>query len=208
MDQMTLATKPKMLLNEISVLDKGHVALLSSSNSGVKLKELSDQLFGSLPHYSFLEIANATLIVKCPLFVQLKLSQYGFTIIQAPHKGDVEAFLPDMTDVQAPVREDSETIADDIMRTTEALLINPKSYQADGCNEFVSQVITPINVYTTLVVHGTLAQWIHYLNSSDKVPDQVKKYNEAIKQVISNEWKNYNAFSELAKKRYGTTKEK
>jgi len=205
---MTHASKTKMLLNELKVLDKGHVALLSSSNSGARLKELSDQLFGSLPHYSFLEIANATLVVKCPLFVYMKLAQYGFTIIQAPHKGDVEAFMPDMTDVAAPVREDSETIADDIGRTTEALLINPKSYQADGCDEFVSQVITPINVYTTIVVHGTLSQWIHYINSAEKVPAPVSKYNDAIKELITNEWKNYKAFSELAKRRYGAAKEK
>ena len=193
-----------MLLNEIPCLDKGHVALMSSSNGGAKLKDLADALFVTLPHASFGDIANATLIIKCPLFLQLKLSQYGFTIIQAPHKGAVEAFIPDMTDVQAASAEDGTAISDDINRTTEALLINPKSYQEDGCDEFTSQVITPINVYTTLVVHGTLNQWLIYLNTKTKLPKAIKSYNDAIREVLLAEWKNLNAFKDLAKGKYAT----
>lgn len=193
-----------MLLNEIKVLDKGSVALLSSSNGGVRLKELSDNLFGALPHDGFGDIATATLVVKCPLFLQLKLSQYGLKIIQAPQKGKVEAYAPDLSDVGAPNHEDGSAIADDLNRTTEALLINPKAYQQDGCDEFVSQVTTPINVYTTLVVHGTLNQWIHYLASDKKAPNVVKKYNLAIQDILKAEWKNLNAFKELVKNRYGS----
>ena len=192
-----------MLLNEIKVLDKGSVALLSSSNGGARLKELSDTLFGALPHDGFGDIATATLIIKCPLFLQLKLSQYGLKIIQAPQKGHVEAYAPDLTDIGAADPQDGAAIADDINRTTEALLINPKAYQSDGCNEFVAQAITPINVYTTLVVHGSLNQWIHYLASDAKAPDLVKKYNAAIQDILKAEWKNLNAFKGLVKNRYG-----
>ena len=193
-----------MLLNEFKVLDKGSVALLSSSNGGARLKELSDKLFGALPHDGFGDIATATLIIKCPLFLQLKLSQYEFKIIQAPQKGHVEAFFPDLTNVNAADPQDGSAIADDLKRTTEALLINPKAYQADGCDEFVSQTITPINVYTTLVVHGSLNQWIHYLSSNAKAPDVVKQYNAAILDILTAEWKNFNAFKGLVKNRYGT----
>lgn len=192
-----------MLLNEFKVLDKGSVALLSSSNGGVRLKELSDTLFGALPHDGFGDIATATLIVKCPLFLQLKLSQYGFKIIQAPQKGHVEAFIPDISNVAAPDPQDGSAIADDLKRTTEALLINPKAYQQDGCDEFVSQSITPVSVYTTLVVHGSLNQWIHYLASDKKAPDVVKQYNAAILDILTAEWKNFSAFKGLVKNRYG-----
>jgi len=194
-----------MLLNEFKVLDKGSVALLSSSNGGAKLKELSDTLFGALPHDGFGDIATATLIIKCPLFLQLKLSQYNFKIIQAPQKGNVEAFIPDLTNVNAADPQDAAVIADDLKRTTEALLINPKAYQADGCDEFVSQTITPISVYTTLVIHGTLNQWIHYLASDARAPNIVKQYNTAIQNILSAEWKNFNAFKNLVKGRYGSS---
>lgn len=179
-----------MLLNNINILDRGRVALISSSNMGTRLKELANEFFRSSLHDSFPDIAHATLYLKCPLFVQLYLSKFNISIVPIPQLDkEPEAYLPDFTDVAAPDRQDSEVIADDISRTTAALLINPKAYQADGCDRFTSQLITPINVYTELVVSGSLRELIKICGNEDK-PNAIKLYCNAIKDILVAEWGN------------------
>lgn len=177
-----------MLLNKINLLDSGHVALISSSNVGVRLKELADEFFLADLHDSFLDIATLTIYVKCPLFVQLYLSRYDLKIITVqPKSEELQAYKPDLTDVGAPDRLDSEAIADDINRTTEALLINPKAYQADGCDRFTSQVIMPISVYTELIVHGSLRAFLDLLKDQPR-PKAIAVYKDAINDIVVAEW--------------------
>lgn len=186
-----------MLLNRLSVLDKGYVALISSSNSGIRLKELSDEFFKADTPPEFTQIASATIIFKCPLFVQLQLSKLGFTIVQVPPKQDaLEAYNPDFTDIGTPVKEDNLAIADDLYRTSQALLINPKAYQHDGCNRFISQVNTPISVYTELLISGSLNTWFAYLNQ-ENLPSPLEVYRVAVESILRAEWKNLDDLRKL-----------
>jgi len=174
-----------MLLNKLPVLDKGYVAFVSSSNNGETLKKL--QLATSVPLSELAAISSLTLAIKCPLFVQLYMSKFSFQIFNIP-QNEVEAFEPDLTDIEGNDHEISAAIADDIKRTTAALLINPQSYQKDGCERFVSQVITPISVYNELVVHGSLEQWVRF-SEAENLPKQIQMYANAVKDIVKNEWK-------------------
>jgi hypothetical protein len=191
-----------MLLNKINVLDKGFVALISSSNDGQRLKELQDEFFKAHFQSTFLSIANATILFKCPLFVQLSLSKFGFKIIGIPVTEDKqEAYIPDITEIGSGTREDNIAIADDMYRTTEALLINPKAYQHDGCNRFTAQVITPVNVYTQLIVHGTLEQWLQYI-SQENLPNALFVYRTAVENLLKAEWKELQQIKSSTANRY------
>jgi hypothetical protein len=176
-----------MLLNKIPVLDKGYVALLDSSMTTQTMRDIGTELYGGEYPIALEELGTMTVAIKCPLFVQLFLSKYDLKVLNA-NSGNLEAYLPHPGDIGAPERLDSEAIADDISRTTDALLINPKSYQADGCDRFMSQLTTPINVYTTLIVSGSYSEWCK-LAYEKKLPGPVEAYCIALGQIITAEWK-------------------
>lgn len=175
-----------MLLNKLPVLDKGYVAFVDSCNNSGKLKELTLEFMRSADGYSIADIASLTLVIKCPLFVQLNLSKFNLKIITALNQ-ELEAYYPNVGEIGGKDRETNQLIADDIERTTEALLINPKSYQADGCDRFVSQVIMPINSYTTLIVQGSYNEWKRFCGQSNP-PAPIKSYAETVKQILDMEW--------------------
>jgi len=177
-----------MLLNRRNCLDKGYVALISSSNGGVTLGNISLDMLRGVPVEELVHLASATMAIKCPLFVQLSLSKFGFDIINMPVDA-VEAFIPDLTDIDSGDMEIDKEIAADLTRTTHALLINPIAYQKDGCDPFVSQVVTPISVYNELIVHGSLERWMKFLKSKD-IPFVAKDYWNAVHEILTNEWKN------------------
>lgn len=176
-----------MLLNKIPCLDKGFVAFVSSSNNSDRLKALALEFFQTTDHTNLTHIANLTLVIKCPLFVQLNLSKFNFNIVTANAK-DVEAFCPNAGEIGGTDHETNRLIADDMMRTSEALLINPKAYQTDGCDRFVSQILMPISTYTTLIVHGTYNEWKRFC-AQNAAPQPLVSYTTAIKQVLDMEWK-------------------
>lgn len=179
-----------MLLSKIPVLDKGYVALIDSSNTTQRLRDLGQEFFGGDYSFSLLEdIGTLTLAVKCPLFVQLNMSKFNLKIINTSSSSDLEAYIPNATEILASDRQTCESIADDISRTTEALMINPKAYQADGADRFLSQIITPINIYTTIIVHGSYKDWCSFAYEQNSVPKPIKAYHAAIRQVIDAEWK-------------------
>lgn len=168
----------------------------------MRLKELKNEFFKAQLHSDFLKIASATLYIKCPLFIQLQLSKYGFIITQIPALEDkLEVYIPDETEIGSPDLETNRVISDDINRTSEALLINPQAYQADGCDRFISQVITPVNTYTEILVHGTLEQWLAYL-SQDKLPKPCEMFLTTIQGILLAEWDNIKELRELAAKRF------
>lgn len=177
-----------MLLNKIPCLDKGYVAYISSSNNSDKLKELSLEFLRSTDWSSLKTMANLTIAMRCPLFVQLNLSKFHFTIVTAAAIGEPESYRPNAGEIGGSDRATNELIADDIARTSEALHINPKAYQADGCDRFVSQILTPISTYTTLIVHGSLDKWQEFVRQTN-VPAPLSSYINSVKQIIDMEWR-------------------
>src|SRR5665213_1954810 len=132
-----------MLLNRIPVLDKGYVALIDSCNTTSKLRDMGQEFFGGEYPTSLEQLGSLTVIMKTPLFVQINLSKFNLRIINADANAMAttpEAYIPNAGEVGAKERLNSESISDDISRTSAALLINPKAYQADGCDRFISQL--------------------------------------------------------------------
>lgn len=177
-----------MLLNKIPVLDKGFVALIDSCNTTSKLREMGTEFFGGEYPTTLEDLGSMTVAIKCPLFFQLFLSKFQLKVINANISTSTEAYTPNATEIGAATATDSAAISDDIARTTDALLINPKAYQADGCDRFVSQIITPLNVYTTLIVQGSYKEWCS-IAFTEKAPAPIKAYMTAIQQIIEAEWK-------------------
>ena len=175
-----------MLLSKIPCLDKGYVALLESSGTTKLLREIGEEFYGGTYPTSLEEIGTLTVAIKCPLFVQLYLSKFNLKVINVDSTA-IEYFRPNAGEVAACDIHTSEIIADDIARTADALIINPKAYQADGCERFMSQVNTPISVYTTLIVSGSYGEWCK-MAFAVGVPKPIKTYTEACKQIIESEW--------------------
>lgn len=130
-----------------------------------------------------------TVAIKCPLFFQLFLSKFNLKVINAVNTIEVEAYIPSPGEIGSSERTTNETISDDIARTTAALLINPKAYQADGCNKFISQLITPLNIYTTIIVQGSYKEWCSVAYQQTFLPDPIKAYAHSLQQIIEAEWK-------------------
>jgi hypothetical protein len=176
-----------MLLSRIPVLDKGYVALIDSCNTTAKLRDMGQEFFGGEYPVSLEELGSMTVAMKCPLFVQLYLSKFNLRMINAD-SGNPECYIPNPGEIAARERLDCEAISDDIHRTADALLINPKAYQADGCDRFVSQVLTPISVYTTIIIKGDYSEWCKVAYQSG-LPSPIQAYAGSLQQIIESEWK-------------------
>lgn len=177
-----------MLLNKIPVLDKGYVALLDSSVTTQKMRDIGAEFFGGEYPTSLEDFGTMTVAIKCPLFVMLWLAKFDLKVIDANYAGQLEAYIPNPGEVGATDRQDAEAIADDISRTTDALFINPKAYQADGADRFISQLTTPISTYTVLIVQGSYNEWVK-LAYATKLPGPIEAYGRSIAQIIEAEWK-------------------
>lgn len=177
-----------MLLNKIPCLDKGFTALIDSCNTTTKLREIGKEFFDGEYPTSLEELGTMTVVMKCPLFVQLNLTKFNFKVINAKYN-DGECYIPNAGEIGCPERTTSEVISDNIARTTAALLINPKAYTADGADRFISQVNTPINVYTTLIIQGSYKEWCAFAYNQPFVPLPIKAYTVAVQQIIESEWK-------------------
>jgi len=179
-----------ILLNKIPVLDKGFVAKFDSIGGIDKLNEIAVEYFKRLDGKFLAENMSAmTMIIKCPLFVQLNLSTFNLRITTLPNVGSeqLESYLPNVGEIGAPSLDVNQDIADDMARTSAALLMNHKAYQADGCNRFMSQILTPINTYTTILVNGMYNDWCRYIQQNN-APTSVKSYIDAVSQIIKAEW--------------------
>lgn len=175
------------LLNKIPVLDKGWVALYSSSLMREDfMSVLKSHYRGAIDH-RILDMTYVMLSVRCPLFVQMTFPEHGLSVSTDRSSSTPEAYIPDVSEVNAQDLETSRLIQQDIQQTTEALLINPKAYQTDNCDLFISQVISPISIYNTLIVHGTLTSWIRYIEQGS-LPRPVEAYRRAIEECLYGEW--------------------
>ena len=184
-----------MLLNKSNVLDKGFVAPLCFNGGGRLLQDLQDHYFRTNINIKLLNISTATLVIKCPLFVQLNLSQYGFDIIPTP-SDNIEAYTPDLSMIDGESLEDREKIVEYIGKTTEALLLSKEGMLLDGVDKFTSQLLMPITVYNELIVHGSLADWLVYLKQN-KLPKELEAYRCQIKEVLKTEWKNVDSLLKM-----------
>jgi hypothetical protein len=179
-----------MLLNKIPCLDKGHVALISASNNNRLLDDIRGEYLSHLPNVEkLMSTAAMTLVFKCPIFIQTHLSQFGFKIIHTRPSSDVEAYVPNVGEVGGSDLDTNRDIADDMFRTTEALFINPKAYQSDGCDRFISQLLMPISTYTTIIVHGPADTWKAFFSQSG-LPAPIEAYRAAVEQIYKAEWNN------------------
>lgn len=184
-----------MLLNKVEVLDKGFVAPLSVNITGKELQQIQDEYFRTKVNMKLLNLCSATIVIKCPLFVQLNLSQYGLDIVSTP-SDDIEAFVPDLTMIKGDTLEDRTRMHQYIQATTEALILNQKGMPMDGADELTSQMLTPINTYNEIIVHGGLRQWVNFLNQK-RLPDAVEKYRSTILDILKADWSNISKLMEI-----------
>jgi hypothetical protein len=176
-----------MLLNKLPCLDKGYVAFLDSSCNSDKLKDVAMELFKKTDYKNLHDLTSLTLVVKCPMFIQMNLWQNQLKCIKVPTT-DMEAYCPNVGEIGSPDHDTNKAIMEDIKKTTDALLVNTKAYQADGANRFVSQVLTPISTYTTVIVQGSYNEWMKFC-SQPNMPAPFLSYVVAIKQILTTEWK-------------------
>lgn len=177
-----------MLLNKIKVLDKGFVSLLASNITGKQLQDIQDTYFRTKTNLKLLNLCSATIVIKCPLFVQLNLSQYGFDIVSTP-TDNIEAFIPDLSMISGKSLEDRDSIATYIKTTSEALILNQVGMPLDGADDFMSQILTPINTYTEIIVHGELRKWVNFLKQKN-LPNSMQNYQKALSTILRVEWGN------------------
>lgn len=175
------------LLNEIPVLDKGYVAMYSCSPSGQELLLLGKEFFRGSKDNKLFDVAQLHLKIKCPLFVQLVFPEFGLRYITQRSSIKPEAFVPTVDQVNAISLEASEAIQQDIQQTTDALLINPKAYQLEHCDLFISQVVSPVSIYNTLLVSGSLEQWNNFV-SQKGLPAPIEAYRKAIDSLVMAEY--------------------
>lgn len=178
-----------MLVNKIPCLDKGWVATYDTSCNSVKLNELAVEYFKKLDGSFLKENSSLAVIMKCPLFIQLNLSQFNLRITNLPNIGsdELDYYSPNVGEIGSKDLSSCQAIADDMRRTSDALLMNHKAYQADGCHRFMSQILTPINTYTTILVNGMYNDWRKFA-SQNGAPAPIAAYMLAVDQLLKAEW--------------------
>jgi hypothetical protein len=175
------------MLNEIPVLDKGYVALYSCAPNFAQLNMWSKTFMRGVKDKKFADMTHVMLQVKCPLFVQLSFPECGLSYLSQRGLSMTEAYVPNVSEVNAMSLEASEAIQADIKQTTDALLLNPKAYQSEHCDLFVSQVISPVSVYNVIMVSGSLTQWKNYI-SQVGLPAPIEAYRKAIAETLTAEY--------------------
>ena len=177
-----------MLLNKIPALDKGYVALIDVCMGQSMMDAVRDEFFGAQEHRDAHRLSYMTLAIKCPLFLNVYFSTYGLDMLRTIPDKAIECYLPDVGDIAAPNAYDGQSIAEDIKRTSDILMVNQKAYKADGCDHFTSQVLMPISTYTTMLVGGKYKEWERFCAQAN-LPKQIEAYRRAVEQIITNEWR-------------------
>lgn len=179
----------KILLNKLPVLDKGFVATYDTSCNSVKLNELAVEFYKRLDGKFLCENSTLTVMIKCPLFIQLNLSQFNLRITNLPNIGseELEVYCPNPGEIGTSDLQVATSISEDMKQASLALLMNHKAYQTDGCDRFMSQILTPINTYTTILVHGMYNDWSRFI-SQKNAPAPIAAYIIAIGEVLKAEW--------------------
>jgi hypothetical protein len=184
-----------MLLNIEKVLDKGEVALISCSNDGKMLQDIQNTYFKATFKKELMDIATATMMIKCPLFVQLNLSKFDFNIINVAID-NIEVYIPDISEIEAKTVEDKRRIYKYFDQTMNALILNARSLPIDGCDPFIAQTTMPISTYSKLIVNGSLTTWIKFLKQV-KLPKPVESYRLKIKDILGANWTNLRGLAKM-----------
>lgn len=180
------------------VLDKGWIKRTSASLPGAEFDQFLLRINKNVVTNKSLEIPHLVLEVRCPLFVQLWLSEH-FRVMPYKTSDKTEAYIPTVPEINSPNLETDVQIQASIEQTTEALLLNPQMYQMDNCDKFISQVNSPISVYNTVVAWATLAQLIEIIGMKG-LPKPIEAYRKAIQDVVVAEWPNLNNYTRQIKK--------
>lgn len=175
------------LINKMAVLDKGHVGLFACAINQRDLSDIQTEYFKGIASPKLLDLPTAVLDIKCPLFVQLFLSEYDLSITSSRGASKTEAFIPSVAEIDSPDLKTSEDIQKNIDATIAALLINPLAYQHDKCDTFISQVVSPISMYNQLMVSGRLSEWVKVFTRKG-CPKAINQYQIAIQAALKGEW--------------------
>lgn len=176
-------------INSQLVLDHGYIACLSTSNDGQALSNIQTTYLSGSVNLKLLDIANATFLIKMPLFVQLNLSQYDLKIIPTNRLTEIEAYIPNIAEIKCTSPTEGQQIQEYLKQTSDALLLNNKGLTMDGCDPFIAQTQMPISVYNEAIVYGSLNAWLQFLKQ-DKLPAPVEAYRYQIEQIMLVDWKN------------------
>ena len=103
-----------------------------------------------------------------------------------------------LTMIKGDSLEDRQRIQEYISATTEALILNQRGMPMDGADELTSQMLTPINTYNEIIVHGNLRNWVDFLNQK-KLPDAMEKYRSTVFEVLKADWGNLHKLMEVLK---------
>lgn len=176
------------LLNQMPVLDDGSVAIYNASLSQNDILDLRRDMMRGYSNDHILRFCSIMMLIRCPLFVQLYISTnlLNHTMISKKNAA-LTAWKPDVSYIKAPSLEMSQEIASDIENTINALLMNPTAYNMDGCDNFVSQVTTPISVYNDLMVQASLLDWIRFCDKSG-LPSPIEQYRTTIVAFLKAEY--------------------
>lgn len=175
-----------MLFDIKRVLDKGEVALLSSSNDSNELRNICSVFLNGKSNLELMKIANATMMIKCPLFVQLDLSRFDFKIIDIK-TDNIEAYIPNVGEIGAKSVEEKRRMYRYFDQTINALILNAKGLPMDGCDSFIAQTTMPVSIYNRLIVHGDLTTWLKYTRRKG-LPSPVEAYRTMIHNIVSAHW--------------------
>ena len=176
-----------MLLAKQEVLDKGFVAPMSFSNTGKELQDIQHTYFKTKTNMRLMDIATATLMIKCPLFVQLNLAHYLKLINVTEDK--IEAYKPDVSEINTGSMSEDMRVTAYLNSTTESLIFNSLSLPEDGCDPFLAQILMPVSVYNKLIVHGALSDWVKFIKQKD-LPKPILAYQSTIYDVLLAQWTN------------------
>jgi hypothetical protein len=190
-------TESKKLLNNHPVLDKGNVALLSSSNGGRALSDIQSMFLDNSVDLELLRIANATFVIKMPLFVQLHMSKYNLVLIQSHRLKKIETYVPNVAEIGGNSVKDAAEIHDYMKQTADAMTLNTKGLTMAGCDEFIAQTQTPISVYNELIVHGSLHEWLKFIKQKN-LPKSIESFRYTIEEILKADWPNINQLKKMA----------
>lgn len=174
------------LKNKMPVLDKGFVTLLSSTFDSADFVEVQNQFFSGKISTRLTDINHICFLVKCPLFVQLALSDLGLRSF-SQKQNTIEFYEPNVSEISASSVNISIEIEKHMKSTADAVIMNAKNYQLDGADVFVSQVNSPLSVYNVLMVTGSMTQFLTFCNKKE-LPRPIESYRKTIQDIIKGNW--------------------
>lgn len=181
------------LFNSSPVLDKGFVSYVHVGLPTKQMNKLSHHYFKASLPANLIKLASATLILKCPLFVNLYLTQnFDLTLIPVVGAGEeakIETYVPNEGDIRATDVVVSKEIREHIEETASALEVTSKGYEKDGCDHFIAQVNLPISVYNEVIASGSLDKWIRFMKQKN-LPAPIEAYRKAVYDSIKADFPN------------------